>query len=366
VQPGRSVIINLDHKGKVTVNRVLSPFCALAIFLSGCAEREPSLAGSTGGLTDADQAMVEYLQQQRLPALKLAQAWNNNYGPGIKLQTQHYEVYTTLLDPLMLSQVPGFVESAWRGYNRQLPGPIETKTKFTIYLFADRVQWESFTDEFAGPRAKMYRRIKAGAYYLNGACVAYNIGRERTFSVLGHEGWHQFNNRHFKFRLPSWLDEGIATLFETYRYEQGLFYFEPGRNLARLGDLKKTLASNRMIPLRKLIAINPGDVLAADSTEGVNAFYCQSYALVRFLREEGYGKRLADYHKLLLDGLNGAWPLSEQAKRYAADRNMPLTTAWNRVISPMLFERYIGGDFRQLEQEYLAFCRKIVYHVRFR
>jgi len=348
------------------LNRTLAPFCALAIFLSGCSEREVSPADSTGGLIDADQAMVGYLQQQGLPALKLAQTWNNNYGTGIELQTQHYQVYTTLLDPLMLSQVPGFLESAWRGYNRQLLGAIETKTRFTVYLFADRAQWESFTDEFAGPRAKMYRKIRAGAYYLKGACVAYNIGRERTFCVLGHEGWHQFNYRHFKFRLPSWLDEGIATLFETYRYEHGLFYFEPGRNPARLGDLKKTLASKKMIPLRELISINPGEVLAADSAGGVNAFYCQSYALVRFLREEGYGKRLPDYHKLLLDGLNGAWPLSEQAQSFAGDRNIPLTTAWNRAISPMLFERYIGGDFEQLEQEYVAFCRKIVYRVRFR
>jgi len=107
-------------------------------------------------------------------------------------------------------------------------------------------------------------------------------------------------------------------------------------------------------------------VLAAVGGEAVNAFYSQSYALVRFLREEDYGKRLSDYHRLLLDGLNGAWPLSEQAQRFAADRNIALTTAWNRTISPMLFDRYIGGDFQELEQEYLAFCRKILYRVRFR
>jgi len=53
--------------------------------------------------------------------------------------------------------------------------------------------------------------------------VVYYIGRERTFSALGHEGWHQFNSRHFKFRLPSWLDEGIAMLFEIHRSEKGFF-----------------------------------------------------------------------------------------------------------------------------------------------
>ena len=96
-----------------------------------------------------------------------------------------------------------------------------------MYLFGQRKQWDDFTSTFAGRQAGLYNKIKAGAYYLNGSCVAYNIGRERTFAVLGHEGWHQFNSRLFKYRLPSWVDEGIAMQFETSRYENGLFYFEP-------------------------------------------------------------------------------------------------------------------------------------------
>ncbi len=245
-----------------------------------------------------------------------------------------------------------------------MPEPIETKSKFTIYLFATRKQWEDFTKGFAGARAELYCKVKAGAYYLNGACVAYNIGRERTFSVLGHEGWHQFNSRHFTFRLPSWLDEGIATLFEVHRSEEGLFYFEPGRNGYRLGALRKTLINRNMIHLRELIGVNPGEVLATDEDDAVSAFYGQSYALVRFLREEGYGKRLRDYHKMLLGGLNGDWPLSEADKRIAADRNIPRTVGWNRTVGRLLFEYYIGDDFDEIEKEYTAFCKKIVYHVR--
>jgi len=195
--------------------------------------------------------------------------------------------------------------------------------------------------------------------------VAYNIGRERTFSTLGHEGWHQFNKRHFRFRLPSWLDEGIATLFEANRYDQGLFYFEPGKNMYRLGALKKTLITSNMIPLKQLIAMNPGEAIVT-SDETVTAFYGQAYALVRFLREEDYGKRLGNYRQLLLGGLRGEWPLSKDGKRIAADRNIPLTVRWNRMVGSMLFKRYISDGFEQIEQEYLIFCRKIVYHVRLR
>jgi len=334
------------------------------IFLSGCLENTSSKRPEETWRIDTPAGMIKYLQAQNLPALQSVAAWQNKYGPGLKLTTAHYEIFTTLLEPLMLGKVPGFMESAYRGYNNQLPRPIETRTKFTVYLFADRQQWEDFTKTFTGPQAPLYCKIKAGAYYLNGACVLYNIGRERTFSVLGHEGWHQFNSRHFKFRLPSWLDEGIAMLFEASRYEKGLFYFEPGQNLQRLGGLKKTMMKNEMIPLKTLVAINPGEVVVK-SDDAVAAFYSQAYALVRFLREEGYGKRLPNYHRLLMDGLKGKWPLSKESRRIAADRNIPLTVRWNRIVGSQLFKLYIGSN-DQIEQEYISFCRKIVYHVRFK
>jgi hypothetical protein len=308
--------------------------------------------------------MIKYLRQAQLPTVKSIEVWPNKYGDGLIITTEHYEIYTTLLEPLMLSQVPGFVESAYRGYQGQLPEPIETMTKCTVYLFADRQQWEDFTKTFAGRQAALFCKIKAGAYYLNGACVGYNIGRERTFSALGHEGWHQFNSRHFRFRLPSWLDEGMSMLFEAHRSEQGLFYFGPDRNMYRLGALRKTLVNDKMIPLRELVAMNPGEVLATNQREAIKAFYSQSYALVRFLREEGYGKRLRDYHQLLLGGLKGDWPLSETGKKIAADRNIPLTIQWNRAVGPLLFEHYIGDDFEEIEKEYIAFCSKIVYHIK--
>jgi hypothetical protein len=341
----------------------LALICILGVIpVVGCLESQSQIGSSKIQRIDTPAGMIEYLHKQNLPALKSVEVWENEYGAGLKLTTVHYEILTTLLEPLMLSQVPGFMESAYRGYNDQLPEPIETTTRFTVYLFAERKQWENFTMTFVGPQAPLYLKIKSGAYYLNDACVAYNIGRERTFSALGHEGWHQFNKKHFKFRLPSWLDEGIAMLFETSRFEQGLFYFEPIRNMSRLGSLKVALMKNQMIPLKELIAMNPGEAIVTGD-ETVMAFYSQAYALVRFLREDSYGKRLGNYHQLLQDGLNGKWPLEKEGRRIASDRNIPLTVWWNRAIGTKLFERYISDDSDQIEKEYLAFCRKVVYHV---
>ena len=314
---------------------------------------------------DTPAGMTGYLQRLNLPALKSIQPWQNQYGDGLILNTKHYKIYTTLLEPLMLSQLPGFIESAYRGYQKQLPTPVETTTSFTVYLFAERDQWEDFTKTFTGHQAPMYLKIKKGAYYLKGACVVYNIGRKRTFSVIGHEGWHQFNSRHFKYRLPSWLDEGIAMQFEASRYDKGLFYFEPSQNLQRLGALKKTLISDNMIPLNKLIAMNPGEAIVK-SGEETTAFYSQSYALVRFLREEDYGKRLGNFHQLLMGGLKGLWPLSSEYKETAANRNIPLTVRWNRTVGTQLFKLYIDENLQEIENEYIRFCKKSVYRIHFK
>jgi len=334
----------------------------MASFLTGCAESNSPIKTETLRI-DTPAGMIEYLHRANLPALRSVEVWENQYSPGLKLTTAHYEIFTTLLEPLMLSQLPAFVESAYQGYNSQLPQPVETTSKFRTYLFGERQQWEDFTKTFAGPQAPIFCKIKAGAYYLNDTCVAYNIGRVRTFAALGHEGWHQFNKRLFQFRLPSWLDEGIAMLFEVGRYDQGLFYFEPQQNGYRLGELKTILLKNKMFPLKELLATNPGEVLASEKESAVTAFYGQSYALVRFLREEGYGKRLRSFHNLLLGGLQGDWPLSKANKKIAMDRNIPLTIHWNRAVGTELFKLYIGDDFDQIEKEYLLFCRKIVYHV---
>ncbi|MEN6336281.1 MAG: hypothetical protein ABFE01_18660 [Phycisphaerales bacterium] len=333
-----------------------------ALGLAGCSRSNGPRMAPTAEIETgpAPSGVVERLQDERLPALKSIEPWNSKFGPGFKLTTDHYEILSTVQQPLILRMIPGFVESAYRGYNDQLAEPIETATKFTIYLFADRQQWEDFTHDFAGDQAPLFLKIKTGAYYLNGSCVVYDIGPKRTLAAVGHEGWHQFNSRLFKYRLPSWLDEGVAMLFEASVYEQGLFRFDPATNVQRLGALKDTLGKSKQIPLRDLITTSPGEVLASDQTEAVMAFYSQSYALVRFLRESGYGMRLSAYHRLMQDGLFGLWPLDPATGAIAENRNLPRTIPWNREVGRLLFDRYVGNDIEQLDAEYQAFCRRIV------
>lgn len=358
-----NVITNGITKG-VTWYSLFLIVGGILCFFTGCQESKRSESyNSTAGSLDESFKMAEYMRNE--PSVKDVQVWDNGYGPGLIIHTKNYVVYTTLLEPLMLRQIPAFLESAYQAYQSQLPYALVKTQPLKVYLFKTRDQWEQFTRATAGRDAAVYLQIQRGAYTRNGMCVAYNIGRKQTFSVIGHEGWHQFNQQLFAYRLPSWLDEGIATLFETCRYSEGRFLFEPGRNLQRLGSLKETILSKQFIPLEKLIVLNPGQVLNGHSqNEAVIAFYAQNYALVRFLREYNYGIRLRRYHALLLGGADGSWPVPNYLSLLAADRTRPLTVRWNTEISPILFKYYFEPDIQSLETEYQNFCRKIVYHVQ--
>ncbi len=358
----RFFLIRSVFGGRGVVRSFALIWAIAAIFLTSCQSYNTATTSPVFQQSQPYTMRFEYLQN--VPALESVEPWENPYGPGLRLTTAHYEILTTLLKQEMLSLSPGFIESAYRAYNSQLPGPIETQSKFTIYLFADRLQWEDFTRDFAGEQAEVFCKIKAGAYYHNGACVAYDIGLQRTLSVLAHEGWHQFNGRHFEFRLPSWLDEGVAMLFEAYSQDGWTFRFDPAANYYRLDALERTISQHKLIPLNELISTNPGEVLATDQTEAVMAFYSQSYALLRFLRERwspslGAGGTDA-YHRLLADGLRGDWPLNDACRKIATDRNIPRIIEWNRLVGLVLFTEYIGSDFERIEKEYLDFCRQIV------
>jgi hypothetical protein len=347
---------------------LLSLILCLLVGLVGCSQPSSSfqstISPDAGPNLNTTTGLIDYLQVE--PTVRHVASWDNPYGQGLVIETRHYRVYTTLLEPLMLRQVPSFLESAFRAYQRQLPEPVSSSEPLVVYLFDSRTAWEAYTRDTAGENAEIYLQIQAGAYVADGVCAAYNIGRRQTFSVLGHEGWHQFTQQYFTYRLPSWLDEGIATLFETCRYERGQFVFQPTSNMLRLGTLKLQLLEGELISLNELLVLNPGQLLSGYNVDphGATAFYSQVYALVRFLREDGYGMRLRAYRAMLHGAAHGDWPIEDRLLDVAADRQAVLTVGWNIQTSQALFGYYFGKDLDAMNAEYQAFCRKITYPIQ--
>lgn len=293
---------------------------------------------------------------------------------GLKITTAHYQIYTTLIDPLILRQVPVFMESAFQSYCEIIGSSPTPEKKLVVYLFRGRTQWEQFSGVWTKNLAPIYLKIKAGAYYLNGACVAYHIGRKANFAVLAHEGWHQFTDELFVMRLPAWLDEGIATNFEAFKWESGRVVFDARTNGPRLMGLSRTLARNELIPLTDLLSLDAGRVLShtssvPDETQAdprVVAYYSQVYALTRFLREYKYGRYLYHFQTMVNDARLGNWPLEPADCDEATQRQRSPTRRWNAKVGRFVFERYIASDPGEIETAYRAYCRKILATVRFK
>ena len=347
-----------------------------ASVLAGCAHTVPY--ESSKGREQPDRLLGRIA---RLPMVEAVERWpvpaemiGTKQIEGLAITTAHYRIFTTLEDPLILRQAPFFLESAFEGYSQVLGQTIEPREKLLVYFWQTRQQWEQFTRYWAGPQAPLYMRIKAGAYYLRGVCVTYHIRRDANFAVLAHEGWHQFSHQLFKYRLPSWLDEGLATNFETYTWEKGKVTFDPRINGSRLLALKRALVTDTLMPLSTLLVLDPGRVIGHNSPDPadtethpqVAAFYGQVYALVRFMREHNYGQHLADFQKMLNDARLGKWPLDTQAKMYAESDRFMRSRHWNDLVGPMIFQRYIGPTAEEFEYAYHAFVQKIISRVRFR
>jgi hypothetical protein len=315
-----------------------------------------------------------------LPAVEKVEEWplpevvHDASGSRLKIFTRHYEICTTLTDPLILRQLPVLLESAFRSYGQVVELPVETRRKLLkVYFFETRQQWEDYTNYWAGRMAPSYLKIKSGAYYLNGASVAYKLSRQSNFSVLAHEGWHQYVDEFFEYRMPAWLNEGLATYFEAYDWQQGQVTFSAALNSSRLWDLKETMAKGRMFSVADLLALDAGKVLShshyrLDDEKGdpqVAAYYAQIYALVRFLREYNYRQYELDFRKMVEDGYNGGWPLENGQEDQARNRNLPFTTQWNAAVGQLIFRYYIRADISVIEQQYQQFCMEILSRVRF-
>ena len=345
--------------------------------MASCQRASPDQQITNKNHPTPHEYLISYLS--RLPTVKEVETWPlpeiiaDRSRDGLKITTIHYQICTTLSDPLILRQVPVFMESAFQSYCEIIGTSLTPEKKLAVYLFGDRQQWEQFSSFWTQNLAPIYLKIKSGAYYLNGACVAYHIGRKSNFSVLAHEGWHQFSDELFELRLPAWLDEGIATNCEAFDWKNGRVIFDARTNGARLMGLSHTLARDNFIPLSDLLSLDAGRVLSHISTTTddaktdprIVAYYAQIYALTRFLREAGYGRYLYHFQTMVNDARLGQWRLEPQDRDEATQREHNPSRRWNAKVGRQIFETYIASNLLDIEPAYRAFCRKILANVRF-
>jgi hypothetical protein len=153
------------------------------------------------------------------PAAMRVEPWQFEGQPGQKLLTEHYVIHSTITDQQIVGGVAQVLEGALTQYQQLAPEVPLTQKRLECFLFANRQQWAKFTAKHTGDDAAVYLQINRGGYTVGDWFVAYFLGDIGTYSVAAHEGFHQYLGRHLQQRIPPFLEEGLACMFEDVTWE---------------------------------------------------------------------------------------------------------------------------------------------------
>lgn len=311
----------------------------LFLIASSCA---PLRDNPTGGLSKPARVKVE--------------PWSFGSVPGRKLITPHYVIYTTMTDADVLAGVAQVMEGALSQYRRLAPDVLPSGQPMACYLFQTREQWAAFTHSRTGADAAVYLQINRGGYTVRDWYVAYFIGDLGTYSVAAHEGFHQYVARHFRSRLPPFLEEGLACMFEEIGWESGRGGPLPRWNFAtsrsRLAGLRSAYEGGYLVPLEQLAATHAGQVVDQPAGQ-IEAFYAQSWAFARFLWAAEGGKYRPTLRRILAEAAGGSLFNTGTSRRN--DDGL-----WDPESASPLLEHYLGADLREVDRSFRKYIQQLV------
>lgn len=334
------------------------------VILSACGPTQPSVpvAGSaTMGVSRAPEAAPPY------SAIESIEPWSFNSADGRLVRTAHYRLFTTQPDTVFNARIPLFLESALAAYRTIITAsdsPSEASTlpepslKLDTYILRSRSDWTLLTRQTTGDQTDLFLRIRRGGFAFGGKSLLFDIGARDTLSIIAHEGWHQYTQRAFQQPLPVWLEEGMATYMEGYRFDGARSpRFLPWFNTERFDALRRAAATNRLMPLQTLLNAAPQTLLGADagSHDDVLTYYAQVWAFTHFLAEGAGGKHRAGLAALLKDASSGSLQL--HLARTVGPGRAETILALRR--GPGVFEAYFG-DVGSASGEYRVFLKTLV------
>ncbi|MGP1271998.1 MAG: hypothetical protein ACTS22_01565 [Phycisphaerales bacterium] len=322
---------------------------ALAITLAGCA------APVAPVLDQRELPSPAITSQRPATAVLSSEPWRYRDAEGRVIRTRSYRLFTTTSRPLLLSRTPDFLEAALTHYRSSLAQLPEPPAKLDTYLMQSRPEWASLTRALMRENAPLYLRIQRGGFAAAGRGIYRDLGDlNDTLNLAAHEGWHQYTQLTFTRRLPVYLEEGIATYMEGFKWdpdEPDRPIFLPWANLERFRALRAAHAAGRLMPLDQLITTSPQSLIATDQDAAL-VWYAQVWALVHFLNEGEAGSLRPGLERLLQDAAGATSQPAQPIQR--ADR------AGRGVIAPDPFEAYWNRSAAQLSDAYLRFIGRVV------
>jgi len=307
---------------------------ALAGMLGGCASTPPSA-----------------------PAWRTTPAFLSTLVDGnraTRIDLPHYTIYSTLEDRAVLNRLCDVLENAIVAYRGVAGGVAISPRPMVCYIFGSRAQWAAYTKAHAGEDAAIYLMVNRGGYTAGDQFVAYWIGDTGTFSVAAHEGWHQFAARNLKGRLPPFLEEGIACLFEQPEWVDELPHFDTTHNPPRLSALRAAADAGELDSLATLVRMHAGQVVGKRASR-IESFYAESWAFARFLLEADNGRYRPALTEMIDDAARG---------ELFADDSIESPTGggplWNPASSRPMLEHYLNRSLDKIEIAFAKYVRELV------
>ncbi|MGN6625767.1 MAG: DUF1570 domain-containing protein [Tepidisphaeraceae bacterium] len=227
-------------------------------------------------------------------------------GSPSVFESQHYRIHSDL-EPAVTQDYARRLDAMFGEYARRLADfELPSQTKFDVYLFEKRADYQKFTGNSLPNTAGMFipaLHALAGFEELR--------GRDGLRKTLQHEAFHQFAWSAISKNMPIWLDEGLAQIFEEGVWTGNRFILgqvPPGR----LRDLRNDLNSNRFVPFRTFLTMSREQFQARMSDLNLGrAQYNQAWAMTQFLifdtddaGRPRYRRRLINWLRDLHSGKN--------------------------------------------------------------
>jgi hypothetical protein len=248
------------------------------------------------------------------PRARAASAAERDEKPDLPncYQTRFYDIYTDVDRDLALD-IGRQMDAMYTEYQRRLARfPMDRSgARLAAYLF----QRQSDYLAYVGPAG----RNTGGVFMPRQQALAAFVDNQGLSSLrrtLRHEAFHQFAYLVFEMKLPIWINEGMAQVFEEgiWTGQDFLLGQVPPRRVRHLKSDLACIDNRGLIPFTQLMAFTPerwAKVLNTDERQAMTE-YNQSWAMVHFLvhardaagREKFRGMFL-DMLDLIRDGKSG-------------------------------------------------------------
>jgi hypothetical protein len=218
--------------------------------------------------------------------------------PALRLvHTRHYDIHTDIDDSL-IADLSARMDVMYDQYATTFSDfkPPTNAPALPVYLFATHEKYMAFTD---------YSGVNTGGLFVAGRrpyLTAYEQGqgRDALRRTLQHEAFHQFAHSTISQRLPPWMNEGMAQLFEESIW-MGKDFLTDQVPPRRLRQLHADIVQKRLVEFDQFLALSPGDWRDTLHTNVEKAATCynQAWAMAYFCSSAGDPAYHAQFNQLL-------------------------------------------------------------------